>query len=390
MRRVGRVEFGQMEDVQFGVDAASAVFETTQRVGAERVFLMASGTLNHETDVVKKIQRRLGSTCAGVFDKMPPHTPRQAVVMASEQARAVNADVIVTVGGGSITDAAKAVSLCLANDVRTPEEMDRLRSVSSVDGVESPASCEAPTVRQVSVPTTLSAGEFSAVAGVTDERTGVKELFWHPRIIPLTVILDPAITLHTPEWLFLSTGIRAVDHCVEGICSNDAHHFTSAQALHGLSLLSSGLVRVRAEPADLDARLDCQIGSWLSMAPLAYGVPMGASHGIGYVLGGRFGVPHGYTSCIMLPAVMKWNKIANARRQALVAAAMGEPDADASDLLDRLIRSLGLPRSLRAVNLHEGHFDLIAERAMRTAWLPHNPRRISEPEQLREILKLAA
>ena len=84
------------------------------------------------------------------------------------------------------------------------------------------------------MPTTLSAGEFSAISGVTDERHHVKELFRHPGIIPAAVILDPALTLHTPEWLFLSTGIRAVDHCVEGICAAEAHPFADAQALRGL------------------------------------------------------------------------------------------------------------------------------------------------------------
>jgi maleylacetate reductase len=71
--------------------------------------------------------------------------------------------------------------------------------------------------------------------------------------------------VQTPEWLLLSTGIRAVDHCVEGICSGEANPYADAQALHGLSLLARGLPRVKADPHDLEARLDCQIGSWLSM-----------------------------------------------------------------------------------------------------------------------------
>jgi maleylacetate reductase len=164
------------------------------------------------------------------------------------------------------------------------------------------------------VPTTLSGGEFSAIAGVTDERRRVKELFRHPDIIPRAVILDPAVTVHTPEWLWLSTGVRAIDHCVEGICSGEANPFADAQALHGLSLLSRGLSRVKTDPMDLQARLDCQMGTWLSMGPLAADVPMGASHGIGYVLGAAFDIPHGHTSCIMLPAVMRWNKPVNAER----------------------------------------------------------------------------
>ena len=117
---------------------------------------------------------------------------------------------------------------------------------------------------------------------------------------------------------------------------------------------------------------------------------MGASHGIGYVLGAEFGVPHGYTSCVMLPYVMRWNKSANAGRQALVAAAMGHPGEDASDVLDRFIRSLGLPRSLRDVRVDPEHFEAIAEQAMRTPWVPRNPRKIDGPAQVREILLLAA
>ncbi len=383
MMQSGRVVFGAMEQVQFGVPAAEAVAE--QASDAQRVFLMVSGTLNRETDEIEKVRRALGNRCVGVFDKMPPHTPRHAVIAASEHARDARADLIVTVGGGSITDGAKAVQLCLANDIRKPEALDALRPVNG-----GPPPCKPPTVRQVSVPTTLSAGEFSAIAGVTDERTKVKELFRHPMIIPRAVILDPAVTVHTPEWLFLSTGIRAVDHCVEGICSNEAHPFGDAQALRGLALLARGLPKVKADPSDVQARLDCQMGAWLSMGPLASGVPMGASHGIGYVLGAVFDIPHGHTSCIMLPAAMRWNKSVNADRQAIVAAAMDHPGEDAADVLDAFIGGLGMPRSLHAVNVGAAEFDRIAAQAMGTPWVPRNPRRIDGPAQVREILELAA
>jgi len=207
---------------------------------------------------------------------------------------------------------------------------------------------------------------------------------------PLYVILDPEVTRHTPMWLFLSTGIRAVDHCVEGICSNESSPYGDASALHGLSLLTRGLPRVKDHPDDMAARLDCQLGSWLSMAPLVAGVPMGASHGIGYVLGAVFDIPHGHTSCIMLPSVMRWNKRANAQRQAMVAAAMGQPNREAGDVLDDFIRGLGMPRSLSEVKVGQEHFDRIARQAMGTPWVPRNPRRIEGPAQVREILELAA
>ncbi len=126
------------------------------------------------------------------------------------------------------------------------------------------------------------------------------------------------------------------------------------------------------------------------MGPLAAGVPMGASHGIGYVLGALFDIPHGHTSCIMLPAVMRWNKPVNAARQALVSAAMDHPGGDAAEVLDAFIAALGMPRSLAAVNVGRDSFDRMAEQAMGTPWVPRNPRRIDGPAQVREILELAA
>jgi len=374
-----------MDEVVFGDPAAEALVRQMDRLRATRAFLMVSGTLRRETDEIEKIRRALGSRCAAIFDAMPQHTPREAVIAASGQARAANADLIVTVGGGSITDGAKAVQLCLANDVRTVEGVDSIRAAK---GVSPPMN--APKVRQISIPTTIAGGEFSAIAGVTNVATKVKEMLRHELTIPRAVILDPAITVHTPQWLFLSTGIRAVDHCVEGICSREAHPYADAQALKGLSMLASGLPRVKQDPRDLDARMDCQIGTWLSTGPLTSGVPMGASHGIGYVLGAAYGVPHGYTSCVMLPSVMRWNKSVNADRQALVAEAMGQKGKDAGDVLDQFIRNLGMPRSLREVKVASEHFDAIAKAAMQTPWVPRNPRKIDGPAEVREILELTA
>ncbi len=381
MLTAGRIVFSRMDEVHYGKAAAPSVAEVVEAYGAARVLLMVSGTLNRQTDEVEKVRQALGSRHAGTFDRMPAHSPRSAVIAAAAQAREAKADLIVTLGGGSITDAAKVVPLCLANDVTTVENMDRIKGGPDI---------RPPIVRQVSIPTTLSAGEFSAIAGVTNEATRVKEMFRHPLAIPRAVILDPEVTRHTPMWLFLSTGIRAVDHCVEGICSNESTEFSDATALHGLSLLARGLPRVKADPTDMRARLDCQLGAWLSMSGLAAGVPMGASHGIGYVLGAVFDVPHGHTSCIMLPSVMRWNRLANADRQALVARAMGHPGEDAGDVLDEFIRGLGMPRRLSEVKIGRDSFDRIASQAMHTPWVPRNPRRIDEPAQVKEILELAA
>ena len=375
----GQVTFGKQEEVVFGQPAAEAVDMLAKKYGANRVFIMASGTLRRETDVVSGVADALGPRAVGMFDRMPAHTPREAVMAATNEAREAGADLIVTVGGGSVTDGAKAVSLCLANDIT---------DAAAMDGLRAPNPIKPPTVRQVSVPTTLSAGEFSALCGVTDERTKAKELFTHPLVIPRATVLDPAAARHTPEWLFLSTGVRAVDHCVEGVCSLEAHPYGDAQGLQGLRLLASGMTRVKADADDTEARLDCLMGAWLSMGPLASGVPMGASHGIGYVLGALHGVPHGHTSCVMLPAAMRWNEPANSDRQRKVAEALG--GSNAAEALHALIAGIGMPGTLAEVGVSEADFGPISEGAMKTPWVPRNPRPIAGPADIVEILKLAA
>src|ERR1700759_1286563 len=133
-----------MDEVVFGKPAAEAIVEQMDRLSAQRAFLMVSGTLRRETDVVEKISRALGSRCAAIFDAMPAHTPRGAVIAATEPARTANADIIVTSGGGLITDGAKAVQLCLANDISSVAAMDGIRAVK---GAAAPMN--APKVRQI-------------------------------------------------------------------------------------------------------------------------------------------------------------------------------------------------------------------------------------------------
>ena len=228
--------------------------------------------------------------------------------------------------------------------------------------------------------------EFGFSAGCTDTVRRVKQAYRHPLFVPQVVVLDPALTLHTPEWLWLSTGIRAVDHAVETLCSPSATAHSDGPALHALRLLGAGLPRSRADPADLDARLDCQLGVWASMAHNQDGIPMGASHGIGHVLGGTCGVPHGYTSCVMLPAVLDWNAGANPQAQARVSEALGRPGEPASQVVDELVRQLGLPRSLAEVCVSREQFDVVARNAMHDRCIHTNPGAIHGPEDVLQIL----
>ena len=259
----GVYRFPQMESVVFGKPFAEALAQEVDRLDARAVFVLASGTLSRETDLVERLRQVLGNRFAGLCAKIGAHTPRIDVVAAANSARESGADLIVTLGGGSVTDAAKMVGLCLGNDVTTPEQLDDYRARIAADGTAKRPTVKPPAVRMIAIPTTLSAGEFSAGAGCTDTERHVKESFSHPQMIPRTVILDPDASVHTPEWLFLSTGIRAVDHAVEDICSVNGQPISEGAAYHALLLLGKGLPggqsrsRGPRRPARLpDRRLD--------------------------------------------------------------------------------------------------------------------------------------
>ncbi|HKI96906.1 MAG TPA: iron-containing alcohol dehydrogenase [bacterium] len=387
------VQFRAMERVYSGQPVAEALPAEVERLGAQRVFLLVSRTLNHETDAIASVREALGHRCAGLYEGMPPHTPRDAVLEATEGARAAGADLLVSIGGGSLTDAAKMVQLCLAHDVRDVAGLDAYRIVVEADGSQHRPTLQPPPVRMVAVPTTLSGGDFNPLAGCTDHRIGVKQSFEHPLLVPRAVILDPAISVHTPEWVWLSTGMRAVDHAVEGLCSLACNPYTEGAARQALRLLGEGLRRSKARPDDLEGRQQCQLGMWLSMANREAGVPMGASHAIGHVLGGTCGVPHGYTSCVMLPNVLRYNaagSAANAERQAIVAEALGRPGEDAAQVVGDLISALGLPRTLRDVGVGPERFREVAEHSMHDRWIHTNPRPIKSPEEVLAILEMAA
>jgi maleylacetate reductase len=119
-------------------------------------------------------------------------------------------------------------------------------------------------------------------------------------------------------------------------------------------------------------------------------VPMGASHGIGHVLGGTCDVPHGYTTCVMLPSVLRYNESVNADRQALISEAMGQPGLPAADVISDLIRSLDMPPTLKEVGVGSDSFELIAKNALLARWVHSNPRKISGADDVLEILRIAA
>jgi len=374
------------EIVTYGRPAEEVVRELAAAYGARR--LMITTTASLADNLAAKLAADLGEICAGSFSGIGAHSPREGVIAGAAEARRVQADLLVALGGGSVIDATKVMQVALWAGLTATEELGAYRAGRS-QGTADVAALK-PGVRMIAIPTTLSAAEFTPFAGVTDVAHRSKEGYGHPALAPRAVILDPAMTLATPERLWLSTGMKAVDHAVEQLCNPLRAPYADALAAEGLKTLARALPAAKAAPGDLDARLDCQIGMWLAMAGASTGRGLGASHAIGHTLGGSYGIPHGITSCVALPAVLKWNEAVAPEQQALVAALMGRPGVSAAQAVRGFAEGLGLPTTLAAIGIAPDQYAAIAEHTMSDRGVRSNPRPIRGAEDIVEILELAA
>jgi maleylacetate reductase len=388
----GTHRFPLQERVVYGKPAAEAVAAEVTALGFDRVHVMSTRSLGGEDGLARRIAAVLGARCGGVYAGVTAHSPRDSVIEGASAARVAGAQLLIAVGGGSVIDATKAMLLCLWHNLTTTDAMEPYRrggaKASRLDQSRRPPGME-NAIRMLAVPTTYSAAEFTNAAGITNPARGGKEGFDHPLFVPQTVVLDPAATLSTPPELLLSTGVKALDHAVERFCTPEAHPYSDATASEAIRLIARALPGIKARPDALEPRLDGQLGMWLSISGAAEGIGIGASHGIGHVLGGRFKIPHGITSCVMLPAVLRWNAAVNGERQKRISDLMGAPDRAASDLVRELVAGLGLPNRLRDIGIKRDDFAAIAEHSMHDPAIPANPRKIAWPQEIVEILELA-
>jgi len=386
--KTGIFNYLELDRVHFGTPAADALHTEAGQRGAQRIFVVTSKSLNRQTDAVRTALARIQPQVVGLFDECIEHTPRESVIALAEAVRAANADLIVSIGGGTVIDTVKVALVALAEDLTSIEQLDNWHMRVAADGSRVVPQPRRPPCRQIAVPTTLSGAEFSDLGGCTDTRYGTKQGYTGAFIGAAAVILDPRISVHTPARLWLSTGVRAVDHAVEALCSVNAQPLIDATSVRALALLGRSLKRYVQSPDDLDARLDGQLGAWLAATSIRR-TEYGASHGLGHALGADAGVPHGITSCVLLPTVMRYNAEACAPQMAEIAAALGEPGRPAADQVEDLIKALGLPTRLSQLGLAHERLAIIADKGMANPWVHSNPRKISEAAQLLALLQSA-
>lgn len=393
----GAFTFLPIEDVYYGPGSLASLGPTLARHGVSRALLITGRTLATKSGLVERVLAAAQGRIAAVFDGTLQHVHRPSVLDAIEQARSLGADGVVTFGGGTPNDTGKAVLLGLAGDVDDISDFDHWRV-----RFEYPDKVEIPSLAKAALPmfalsTTLSGGEFTHFTGITDSDRQVKDLYIDKALAARAVILDATLTLDTPEWLWLSTGIRAVDHCVEALCSINAHPFTDALAARALAMLDRSLRACHNDGTDIAARTEAHLAAWMSVCGLA-NVNLGLSHGIGHQLGARNDVPHGITSCVMMAPTMDFNAEHVGDRQAWIAEILGrEVDPGGTELaaatgrgaIRELVADLGLPRRLRDVGVTRNDFPALARDAMEDMIVATNPRPVDGIEDVIAVLESA-
>jgi len=331
--------------VLFGAGSLARLGEEVRRLGLGRVLVLA--TPSHEAEA-RDLAAGLGSLAAGVRATAVMHVPVAIARAASEEARRLAADGTVALGGGSAIGLAKAVALELGLPI-------------------------------LAVPTTYSGSEMTPIWGLTEG--GTKKTGRDPRVLPRTVIYDPALILNLPPAITAVSGMNAMAHCVEALYAADGNPIASAMAEEALRRLARNLPAAVHRPADLDARAETLCGAWLAGACLG-SVGMALHHKLCHTLGGSFNLPHAETHTAVLPHAVAYNAPAAPSAMARISAAISaEAGQTAAAALFDLALSCGARMRLADLGLREEDLDRAAELALAAPY--PNPRPLERTGILR-------
>ena len=382
--------------VIFGRGKLSQLKSEVENLGGQRVLLLSGRSVAEQTAAVRRTQDVLGDSCVGVYSGLTQRAPLSTAVAATKLALETGADTLVGVGGSTISDAARMIAVMMSGGITSEEELRRLGHQS--DGMLVPDLTGKTLPWQVSIPTTLSAGEFNQGGGnILDDQAGHKIRVRNAGLYAHLIILDPEMTVGTPDWLWLSTGVKALDHCIERLYCKGSQPATDATTIKAAELLFNHLPKSREADNDLNARLQCLMGAWLSMMG-APSVGSGLSHALGHVIGVKYNVGHGYTSCVTQPYVMEFNRPASAHKQAMLAQASGIDTTGMSDdaaaqaaarVVDEFIMGLGMPHRLRDLEIPKEDFGEIADLTLGDGASGNNPVAVTAKEQVMQVLEAA-
>ncbi|KML16255.1 MULTISPECIES: maleylacetate reductase [Burkholderia] len=331
--------------VIFGAGSLDHLEREVLELGAQRALVLCTP---EQRDLAQYIVERLGARAAGLYDRATMHVPIEIARDAQAFARSCGADCAIAIGGGSTIGLGKAIALESSLPI-------------------------------LAIPTTYAGSEMTPIYGLTED--GIKRTGSDARVLPKTVIYDPALTVTLPVELSVTSGLNAIAHAAEGLYANNANPVMSLVAEEGIRALARGLPGVRRDTADLGARGDALYGAWLCGMVLG-NVGMALHHKLCHTLGGSFNLPHAPTHTVVLPHALAYNAAHAPDAMQRIARAIGTNDAARG--LYALALDNGAPVSLKAIGMQEADLDRAADLAAANPYW--NPRPI-ERDGLRALLQ---
>jgi alcohol dehydrogenase len=370
--------------ILFGPGAAKEVGMEVEELKGTKALIVTDRNLV-KTDLVNRVHNTLGAKCVGIFSDVTPDTGVHIVNAGAKYGRTLGADILVSVGGGSAIDTAKGMAICLTKGGRL-EDHAGLNVLSG------------PITPHVAIPTTAGTGsEVTYAAVIKDHEQKRKLLFADNYLIPNVAILDPNMTIGMPKSLTATTGMDALSHCIEAIHSLQSEPIADALAFHGIRMIRKFLPKALENGTDIMARGQMLIAA--SMAGAAFSnAQVGVVHALAHCIGARFGVPHGIANSILLPHCILYNLDACPDRYSQIAEAMGKEvigmellkaGEQAAIALWEFTKAIGMPQTLREVNVEESGLEQCAHDALMDGSIVYNPKPIFDPNEILNIYQKA-
>ena len=335
--------------------------------------------------LLDKITKSLGDKCVGVFSDVPQDSGMDVVDRAAAFAKEKGADILISVGGGSVIDTAKCACIILTEG----------GSLSDFEGIQLLTRLQTP---HIVIPTTAGTGsEVTWAAVIYDKSKGQKILIVESYNAPRVAILDPALTEKLPPMLTASTGMDAFCHAVEAMTSVQREPVADALAMHAIRLLNKYLPRCIKNGSDMEARGQVQLAA--TMAGWAFGNAMvGIVHAMAHSIGAISHVPHGVANGILLPHCMEFNLNDAQDQYAEIAQAMnvyekGSTTKQAAEAAVKavfdLTKKIGHPQKLSEFGVKEENIIKAADLSMSDGSIVNNARYVTDSSEVLAIYRKA-
>lgn len=362
--------------------------------GASRAMIVCGKNVGANETLLHAVQDAVDDALVHTYTGVRSDTPLETVKDGVAAKHEYDADAIISIGGGSASDTAKAIATFDAEDGRSMQDM---KTETTADGEVHIPDMPASKDPVFAIATTLSAAEVSNAFGVTDRDVGEKGVLVDEKVRPVVSYYDPELTATTPPSVLASTGMNALDHAVEILYSDPRgeNPFYQSTAMRAIDLLMTNLTDAVADPTDTEAMQHVQVGAALSALGLIGGICI--NHGINHALCARHPISHGDGNGILLPHGIKFNTATVPDRVRRIADAMGINTTDRNDdwvvqevlgEVRDLQTAIDVPYRLRDVDVDRDDIAAMAEIAASDSAMASNPRDVTEAD-IQNILESA-